>query len=169
MGIYERLGVRPVINATCHWTKYGGAVMWPQLIGFARAKEMLLTGDMMRAREAVAMGLINHAVPVDQVVTTLDPRMQELAQQSARMALADLARRNAHNAAVVVIDPRTAEILAMVGSADYNDASIDGQVNVALAPRQPGSALKPIVYATTFMEGWSPATISYERSRAPWS
>jgi enoyl-CoA hydratase len=52
----------------------GGAVMWPQLIGFARAKEMLLTGDMIRAREAAAMGLVNHAVPADQ----LDARVDEI-------------------------------------------------------------------------------------------
>ncbi len=53
----------------------GGAVMWPQLIGFARAKEMLLTGDMLRAREALTMGLINHAVPADQ----LDAKVDEIA------------------------------------------------------------------------------------------
>lgn len=53
----------------------GGAVMWPQLIGFARAKEMLLTGDMLRARDAVAMGLINHAVPAEQ----LDAKVDEIA------------------------------------------------------------------------------------------
>jgi enoyl-CoA hydratase len=50
----------------------GGAVMWPQLIGFARAKEMLLTGDMIRAGDAVAMGLINHAVPADQLDAKVD-------------------------------------------------------------------------------------------------
>ncbi|HJQ56246.1 MAG TPA: enoyl-CoA hydratase-related protein [Vineibacter sp.] len=50
----------------------GGAVMWPQLIGFARAKEMLLTGDMIRAKEAAAMGLINHAVPADQLDAKVD-------------------------------------------------------------------------------------------------
>ncbi len=45
----------------------GGAVIWPQLIGFARAKELLLTGDLLSAKEAAAMGLINHAVPADQL------------------------------------------------------------------------------------------------------
>jgi enoyl-CoA hydratase len=50
----------------------GGSVIWPQLIGFARAKEMLLTGDMIRARDAVAMGLINHAVPADQLDAKVD-------------------------------------------------------------------------------------------------
>jgi enoyl-CoA hydratase len=50
----------------------GGAVIWPQLIGFARAKEMLLTGDMLRAKDAAAMGLINHAVPADQLDAKVD-------------------------------------------------------------------------------------------------
>ncbi|HDY84040.1 MAG TPA: enoyl-CoA hydratase/isomerase family protein, partial [Halieaceae bacterium] len=50
----------------------GGAVIWPQLIGFARAKEMLLTGDMLRASEAVAMGLINHAVPAEELDAKVD-------------------------------------------------------------------------------------------------
>jgi enoyl-CoA hydratase len=50
----------------------GGAVIWPQLIGFARAKEMLLTGDMMRATEAARMGLINYAVPADELDAKVD-------------------------------------------------------------------------------------------------
>lgn len=53
----------------------GGAVIWPQLIGFARAKEMLLTGDMLEASEAAAMGLINHAVPTE----ALDAKVEEIA------------------------------------------------------------------------------------------
>lgn len=52
----------------------GGAVIWPQLIGFARAKEMLLTGDMMRAADAAAMGLINYAVPAHE----LDAKVEEM-------------------------------------------------------------------------------------------
>lgn len=96
------------------------------------------------------------------VITTLDPQIQDIAQKSARATLAELAQRNAHNAAVVVIDPGTSEILAMVGSADYNDASIDGQVNVALAPRQPGSTLKPIIYADALRQDWTPSTIIWD-------
>ncbi len=55
----------------------GGAVIWPQLIGFARAKELLLTGDMVPAPKAEAMGLINYAVPTDQ----LDAKVKEIAQK----------------------------------------------------------------------------------------
>jgi len=87
------------------------------------------------------------------VVTTLDPALQDLATQTAREQIAALAERNAHTAAVVVMDPASAEILAMVGSVDYHNAAIDGQVNVALAPRQPGSALTPLVYAAALAVG----------------
>ena len=56
----------------------GGAVIWPQLIGIARAKEMLMTGDMMRASDAAAMGLINHAVPADQLDAKVDEIVKKL-------------------------------------------------------------------------------------------
>ena len=57
---------------------------------------------------------------------------------------------NANNAALVAIDPKTGQVLAMVGSRDYFDDSIQGQVNVAISLRQPGSSIKPIVYASLF-------------------
>ena len=53
----------------------GGAIIWPQLIGFARAKELLMTGDLLTARKAEAMGLINHVVPAEE----LDARVAEIA------------------------------------------------------------------------------------------
>ncbi|MCS6843499.1 MAG: transglycosylase domain-containing protein [Caldilineales bacterium] len=65
---------------------------------------------------------------------------------------------NAHNAAVVAIRPPTGEILAMVGSIDYNNEEIDGEVNMALAPRQPGSSFKPFTYLAAFLQGYTPAT-----------
>ena len=65
---------------------------------------------------------------------------------------------NAHNAAVVAIRPPTGEILAMVGSVDYNNEEIDGEVNMALADRQPGSSFKPFTYLESFLQGYTPAT-----------
>lgn len=104
------------------------------------------------------------------VYTTLDLGLQDVAQDVVERRLAALRDEgfdyNVNNAAVVVLDPRTGEILAMVGSPDYFDKRIDGAVNAALMPRQPGSALKPITYATAFDptrapdgEPWSPATV----------
>src|SRR5207244_809839 len=50
------------------------------------------------------------------------------------------------------------EILAFNGSLDYNDESIDGQVNILTSERQPGSSIKPVIYSEAFLKGWSPAT-----------
>lgn len=65
---------------------------------------------------------------------------------------------NAHNAAVVAIRPPTGEILAMVGSVDYNKEEIDGEVNMAVADNQPGSSFKPFTYLEAFLQGYTPAT-----------
>lgn len=94
------------------------------------------------------------------VITTLDPRLQMLAEQTVRTQIARLRPRfNATNAALVALDPATGEVLAMVGSPDYFDESIQGQVNNAIALNQPGSAIKPITYLAAFMKGWAPSTI----------
>ena len=68
---------------------------------------------------------------------------------------------NVNNAAVVVQNPTNGEILAMDGSANYNDnrPQVQGQYNAALALRQPGSSFKPVVYSTAFEMGWYPAMI----------
>src|ERR1700730_7558068 len=94
-----------------------------------------------------------------QITTSLDLNLQHLAEKSASDHIADIKARNATNAALVTIQPSTGEVLAMLGSVNFNDASIDGQVNVALALRQPGSTLKPFTYITAFSKGWDPATL----------
>ncbi len=93
------------------------------------------------------------------VTTTLDLRVQEAAEKVARDRIDELRRQHATNASIVIMKPGTGEILAMVGSVDYNDTSIDGQVNVATRERQPGSSFKPITYATAFKKGWTPGTV----------
>jgi 1A family penicillin-binding protein len=94
-----------------------------------------------------------------QVQTSLDLKLQDAAESASREALQAIRERNASNAALVALRPQTGEILAMVGSLDFNEPSIDGQVNVAIRPRQPGSTLKPFTYLTAFGQGWSPATM----------
>jgi len=95
------------------------------------------------------------------VYTTIDLEMQDLALEIAREHVAKLQaeKRNVSNAAVVVITPRTGEILVMLGSLDYWDDAIAGQVNVALANRQPGSSFKPFTYVTAFAQGYTAATM----------
>src|SRR5215217_6206474 len=97
------------------------------------------------------------------VVTSLDLHWQTEAQRIVRERIAELRDRHASNASVVMLSPE-GQVLAMVGSVDYNDAAIDGEVNVALAPRQPGSALKPIVYAAALQRGWTPATVLWDEA-----
>jgi membrane peptidoglycan carboxypeptidase len=92
------------------------------------------------------------------VYTTLDVNLQNKIQKIMQNHIAQL--RDAHhltNAAEVLIDFHTGAILSMLGSVNYNDTSIDGQVNVALSYRQPGSSFKPYVYVTAFGQGASPA------------
>ena len=96
------------------------------------------------------------------VYTTLDLNLQTRAEQIARDHIASLEGLDVSNASVVAILPKSGEILTMVGSLDFHDEDIDGQVNVALAPRQPGSALKPLFYAAAFEKGWTPATTIWD-------
>lgn len=93
-----------------------------------------------------------------QVYTTLDYEAQLAGERIVRQQVQKLRSQNATNGALVAILPATGEILAMVGSADFYDDAIDGQVNIAVRERQPGSSIKPIAYAAAFQKGWSPAT-----------
>ncbi|MDO8240551.1 MAG: PBP1A family penicillin-binding protein [Candidatus Moranbacteria bacterium] len=93
------------------------------------------------------------------VYTTLDWDKQQIAELAVKEgADSNTKKYRAENASLVAMDPRTGQILAMVGSKDYFDKSIDGQVNVAVRNRQPGSSFKPFVYLTAFKEGYTPET-----------
>lgn len=96
------------------------------------------------------------------VYTTLDSFKQEVAEEVVSEMVAKNERYNASNAALVALDTKTGQILAMVGSKDYFDEKIDGQVNVAIRDRQPGSSFKPIVYATAFKKGFTPETMLFD-------
>jgi len=97
------------------------------------------------------------------VYTTLDPALQDEAQRLVTEQVALLADKNAKNGALVAIKPSTGEILAMVGSPDFNNDAISGQVNMADSPtRQPGSSIKPIAYVAAFEKGWTPATLIWD-------
>lgn len=97
------------------------------------------------------------------VTTTLDPEMQDAAQQTVTTKVEALADKHVTDGALVAIKPSTGEILAMVGSPDfYNDANA-GQINMAVSPtRQPGSSIKPFTYLAAFEKGWTPATLIWD-------
>jgi len=86
------------------------------------------------------------------VTTSLDLELQNIAQASVSAQVAGLQRQRVGNGAALILKPNTGEILAMVGSKDYFNTEDDGQVNVTLSQRQPGSSIKPIMYATAFQE-----------------
>jgi len=97
------------------------------------------------------------------IITTIDYDKQKIADEVVVDKTKNYQTKyNANNAALVAIDPKTGQVLAMVGSRDYFDDSIQGQVNVATSLRQPGSSIKPIVYASLFEKGYTPNTILYD-------
>lgn len=93
------------------------------------------------------------------VTTTLDLELQEEAQEIISDEIEKVESLKISNGASVVLDPETGEVLAMVGSKDFSDPDYDGQVNVTLSLRQPGSAIKPITYATALKEGYTASTL----------
>jgi penicillin-binding protein 1C len=103
------------------------------------------------------------------VYTTLDPGLQDTAQSLVQEQISKLSDRHVTNGALVAIRPSTGEILSMVGSADFYNESIDGQVNMAISQtRQPGSSIKPLTYLAAFEKGWTPSTLLWDvRSEFP--
>ena len=97
------------------------------------------------------------------IYTTLDWYKQKRAEKIVKKR-AEKNKNNygARNASLVSIDPKTGQILTMVGSKDYFSQELDGQVNIATSQRQPGSSLKPMAYATAFEQGYKPSTMLYD-------
>ena len=126
-----------------HFTVYVQSKLEQLLRGLGYGPELLANGGL-------------------KVYTTLDLRINDLAQASIQQQIVRLAGNNVHNGAVLVTRPDSGEILAMVGSADYHEDSIDGRVNVTTALRQPGSTVKPMTYAAALELGMSPAEILWD-------
>jgi penicillin-binding protein 1C len=116
-----------------------------QFVTFARAELARLRPDL-----AGRDGLI--------IETTLDAGLQSESERLVRLRLETLRDRNATDAALVAIEPGTGRILAWVGSATDGDPAHGGEIDMARTPRQPGSALKPLLYAAAFEHGYTAAT-----------
>ncbi|EKE20239.1 MAG: 1A family penicillin-binding protein [uncultured bacterium] len=94
-----------------------------------------------------------------EIFTTLNFQMQEIGERVVSEGAVRNIARGASNAGLVAIDPKNGDILTMVGSKDYFNTAIDGQVNIATAQRQPGSSFKPFAYAHAFELGYQPETM----------
>ena len=97
------------------------------------------------------------------IYTTLDYNEQKVAEQSVSAGMAKVTKYGGSNGALVAIDPKTGEVLAMDGSKDFFDTANEGNFNVATALRQPGSSFKPYVYATAFKRSdFSPSRVLFD-------
>jgi membrane peptidoglycan carboxypeptidase len=95
-----------------------------------------------------------------QVTTSIDVNLQETAEQILQRDVNEYGiPYGRNNAAMIVMQPWSGQILAMVGSAGFNDSLIGGQNNYTTSPLQPGSSIKPVVYAAAFESGWNPGTV----------
>lgn len=97
------------------------------------------------------------------VITSLDWDLQKEAERIvSEKAASNTERFNASNAGLVAVDPKNGDLLVMVGSRDYFSEDVEGNYNITLAPRQPGSSIKPFVYANAFRKGYLPSTILFD-------
>lgn len=139
-----------VVEELTFATPEGGTLQVPHFVDYVRGLLLERFGS-----DGTRQGL--------QVYTSIDLRFQKLAEEIARAQVVQSgAEHDFNNAAVVIIHPPTSEILAMVGSVDYYTEAIDGQVNMAVSPRQPGSAIKPVLYAAAFERGWTPSSVIWD-------
>ena len=130
-----------------------------QVNALCRQGRIALPGDVANCNDLLTEGGLR-------ITTTLELSLQALAETTLRADLATFEEATgAHNASLVALDPKTGEILAMVGSRDFFREDIDGQVNLTTALNSPGSAIKPITYAAAFVQDpkqWNPATILWD-------
>lgn len=132
----------------------------PQLISGIRAPHFVM---YVREQLVEKYGEQTLADSGFRVITTLDWELQQAAEEIiAEKVAINREKYNAENAGMVAINPQEGDVLVMVGSRDYFDEEIQGNFNVTLAPRQPGSSIKPIVYASAFSEGYTPDTVVYD-------
>lgn len=94
-----------------------------------------------------------------EITTSIDLELQAEAERIVANGVLEMTEFGRNNGAMVVMVPWSGEVLAMVGSADFSNALINGEVNYATAPIQPGSSMKPLVYAAAFEAGWNPGTV----------
>jgi len=135
----------PIKNKQVAFSKFKANIKAPHFVFYVRERLAAKYGDRLLEEGGL------------KITTTLDPNKQAIAEDEVvKGAKENWARFGGYNASLVAIDPKTGDVLAMVGGRDYFDMDHDGNVNVSTRPRQPGSAFKPVVYATLFKDKWGP-------------
>ncbi len=134
----------------------------PHFSVYAKEKAIELLGDHLGIGAEAARQLVERGGLKIHTTLDLDVDNQVRALANRHVATLQARGRNVNNAAVVVIQQDTGEILSMVGSLDYFNDAIDGKFNVATGLRQPGSAFKPITYLELLRQGASPATLFWD-------
>jgi membrane peptidoglycan carboxypeptidase len=137
-----------------------------QLVFVQKIEDIKAPHFVMYVRELLAQEFGDRAVEEGgfQVTTSIDLDEQEKAEKTIKDSVSKINSYGASNAAMVSIDAKTGEILSMVGSVDYFNMERDGNVNVTIAERQPGSSFKPVVYSTAFKRQWSPGSTVWDVS-----
>ena len=154
-GYITQKQARRALSAGLSFVPANVSLQAPHFTVYAQAElERLMTG-LGYSPEDIARGGLR-------VYTTLDQNVNRLAQRAAANQVAQMTAHNASNAAVVVVKPLTGEIIAMVGSIDYDSDAIDGSVNVTIAFRQPGSAVKPFTYSAAMERGMTPGDVIWD-------
>ncbi|MEN8097447.1 MAG: transglycosylase domain-containing protein [Chloroflexota bacterium] len=125
-------------------------MVYPHFVSYVRQELEGLMGPQSSYRQGI------------RVFTSIVPQVQQAALDTVTEHQQHYADWGANNTALVAVHPETGRILAMVGSMDFYDDSIDGQVNVSLSGRQPGSSIKPLTYVTNLEEGWTPSTLIWD-------
>ncbi|MCW1892377.1 MAG: PBP1A family penicillin-binding protein [Candidatus Uhrbacteria bacterium] len=132
----------------------------PQQVGSIKAPHFVM---MVRSELVEKYGQRTVETGGLKVITTLDWDKQQMAEKAVTEGVEKRGEKYGFtNSALVSLDPKNGNILAMVGSQDFFNDDIQGKVNVALRPRQPGSSFKPIVYAAGFMKGYLPQTVLWD-------
>ena len=134
-------------------------------IAFKQPSENILAPHfVMLVREQLAQKYGEQVIEQGglKIYTTLDFDKQKMAEETIAKNESLITNIGANNAALVAMDPKTGQILAMVGSRDFFNDEIDGQVNIATSLRQPGSSIKPLAYAALINEGYTADTVFYD-------
>jgi 1A family penicillin-binding protein len=159
--VLERMRLKEFINEEEYQAAKAEVIEFqPQAVTGIRAPHFVMFVREQLAKKYGEEALSERGL---RVITTLDWELQKEGERILyERGLTNVEKFKASNAGLIAVDPKTGDLLTMVGSRDYFSDEIDGNFNVTLAERQPGSAIKPFIYATAFSKGYLPDTVVFD-------